>query len=251
MPSQPEERQTAPKNVGLTRALIRFLLLAAVVVIGFSIVRFSPLSEYFTRESILELLNHLRNSWWAPLALVGLYMALSPIGLPATPLVFAGGAVFGLYWGGLYNFLGCFAGAAVSFLLARALGRDLVVHVIDKKHLDKVEGLLTRHGFWALVRIRFIPVPFPIVNYGAALAGVRLSTFLASSALGLLPAILIYTYFVTTIVETAAGPSPGHILKLALSVVLLLSISFLPTLFKWLQKRRRLRTLAASEADDG
>lgn len=239
---------TPPRS--LTRALLRFLLLAVVVVAGFSIIRFSPLNEFFTREAILDLLSHLRDSWWAPLALIGMFLVLSPLGVPATPLIFAGGAVFGLAWGGLYNFLGCFGGAAVSFLLARALGRDLIVHLAGQERLDKAETLLSRHGFWALVRIRFIPVPFPIVNFGSALAGVPLRTFLGSSALGLLPAILIYTYFISTLVETASGPSAAHVRNLMLAIGLSLLVTLLPTFWKRMQKRRRLQLLAASEADD-
>jgi len=235
----------------LARALLRFLLLAAVVIVGFSLVRFSPLSAFFTREAVLELLNQLRSSWWAPLALIGMFLVLSPLGLPATPLIFAGGAVFGLAWGGLYNFLGCFGGAAVSFLLARALGRDLIVHLAGRERLDKVEKLLSRHGFWALVRIRFIPVPFPIVNFGSALAGVPLRTFLGSSALGLLPAILIYTYFISMLVETATGPSAQHIRNLLMAIGLSLLITLLPTAWKMIQKRRRKKLLAASENAGG
>lgn len=235
---------------GLRKPLLRFALLGVVVVAGFAAFRFTPLAQYLDREVIAGLLEQLRHAWWAPFALIGLYIVVSPLGAPATPLIFAGGAVFGVVWGGFYNFIGCFLGAAVSFLLARTLGRGLIVQLAGQERIESVERLLAKHGFWNLVRIRFIPVPFPVVNFGAAMAGVRLSTFLTSSALGLLPAILIYTYFTAALVETATGPSKEHLRNLVLAIVLFLALSMLPTLWKSTQKRRRERLLEDSETRD-
>lgn len=219
-------------------ALSRFLLLGLIVVAGLAAIRWTPLGQYFERETLAANLLALRQSWWAPLALVGLYLVASPLGVPATPLVFAGGVVFGVLWGWLYNFLGAMLGATASYLLAWWLGRDLVVHLAGERLLQRAEALLAKHGFWALVRIRFVPIPFVVINFGAALAGIRLAPFFLSSAFGLAPTLMIYTYFGHALFSVATEDQEAVWRNLTGAVVLALLLTFLvPIRRAW--KRRR------------
>lgn len=202
------------------------------------IFRFTPLSEWLTRDRMIELLAQLRETWWAPLALIGLYVTLSPTGLPVSPLVWGGGVVFGLWWGWLYNFIGTLLGASASFLLARALGRDLIVHMAGENLLARVETILERHGFWTLVRVRFLPIPFAVINFGAALAGVRWPEFVGASLIGLAPSMVIWTYFGYAIFTVTAEGRQEVIRNLIIAIVLALTLSFLvPLRRRW--KRRR------------
>lgn len=211
--------------------------------------RWTPLAQVFTQENMVSTLMALRAAWWAPLALVGLYLVVSPIGLPVSPLIFAGGIVFGVAWGSFYNFLGTMLGATASYLIAQALGRDLVLHVAPEKLLSRVEGLLERHGFWTIARIRFLPIPFAVVNYGAALAGIRLPTFIGASALGLAPAMMLYTYFGHALFTVAAGDRQAVLRNLLISLALILTLTFLvPLRQAW--KKRRYRSGSPSEPRD-
>lgn len=222
-------------------AALRFAALVGLLALGFLAVRFTPLAEVLDRERLVQALQGLRQAWWAPLALLGLYATLCPVGIPATPLVFTGGLVFGTFVGGLYNFLGTFLGAALSYGLGRALGRDFVLQLLGET-LRPLERKLSRLGFWALARIRFLPIPFPLVNYGAALTGIRPIVFLGSSALGLAPAILIYTWFAAALAEAAEGERGGLLLQLAAALMGVLLITFIPA---WLEGRRRKRRYEA------
>ena len=121
LPPQVETRRPA----SLKSAILRFSILVALLVAAVLIFRYTPLHELLTRERMIALMADLRSTWWAPLVLIGLYVVLSPSGLPISPLIWAGGIVFGVWWGWLYNFLGALLGATASFLFARALGRDL------------------------------------------------------------------------------------------------------------------------------
>lgn len=227
-------------------AVARFALLGLLLVAGFAAMRWTPLAELFTKEKMVAAMMALRAAWWAPLALLGLYLVVSPIGLPVSPLILAGGVVFGVGWGAFYNFLGTMVGASASYFLARALGRDLVLHVAPEKLLTRVEALLERHGFWTLARIRFLPIPFAVVNYGTALAGIRVPTFLGASALGLAPAMLLYTYFGHALFTVAAGDRQAVLRNLILSLILILTLTFLvPLRNAW--KRRRYRSPGEGE----
>ena len=78
--------------------LLRFLVLVAIVVTGFAVLRWTPLAQYLTVERVSALLTRLRESWWAPLALIGSYVVLCPLFVPASPMMIAGGMVFGPVW---------------------------------------------------------------------------------------------------------------------------------------------------------
>jgi uncharacterized membrane protein YdjX (TVP38/TMEM64 family) len=221
-----------------------FVLFLAAVALAF---RLTPLGRLLEKELAINLLEQLRDAWWAPLAHVAAFAVAAPMGLPISPLVLAGGAVFGLAKGSMFNAMGTILGSAVSYLLARALGRDFVRGVVGDR-LDRVETFVRRHGFWSLVGIRFMPIPFPVVNFGQALAGVPWTTFILTSTLGLIPSALVYTYLATALWEVAREKDPGAALGLLFAMLLVGFLGFAPTLYRLWERRRRYRRLLARRA---
>jgi len=229
------------------RAVVRFALFVLLVAAAAAAARWTPLRELLTMEAIRDLLGGLREAWWAPLLLVGLYALLCPLGLPATPLMIGAAVVFGGALGSVYNFAGALLGALTSYLLAGHLGSDFVRHLAGGR-LKRVERLAAGHGFWFLVGMRFLPLPFPAVNFGLALAGIRPLPFLLSTALGLLPTIPLWTYFYAALFEAAAGERAGLVGRLAAVIVLLAFISLLPPLIRRGLRKRRYRRLRDERA---
>ena len=223
-------------------ATARFLSLFVLLAAGVAAVRFTPLGGMLERDALVATFERLSDSPWAAVVLLALYAVLAPLGMPMTPLIIAGGIVFGRFWGALFNTLGCMLGAAISYQLARLLGREFVQRVAGKR-LKRVETLLRRRGFWSLVGVRFMPVPFPVINFGAALAGVRFGTFLLTSLLGLLPAMLIYTSFAAGIFDVARGGDREQLRRLGLLFLLIVTISVLPTAIQQMRRRRRYQRL--------
>src|SRR5438270_8069813 len=109
--------------------LLRFLVVVAIVVIGFAVLRLTPLHQYLTVQKVSALLDQLRNLWWAPAALILSYIVLCPLGVPASPMMIAGGMVFGPVWGSVYNVSGTFLGGTATYFMGRGLGRDIVRHL--------------------------------------------------------------------------------------------------------------------------
>lgn len=234
--STPEGRPR--RRISLRSAVLKFSVLMVFLVAAFLVFRFTPLHEVLARDRMIALMAELRSAWWAPVALIGLYVIVSPSGLPVSPLIWAGGIVFGVWWGWLYNFLGALLGASASFLLARALGRDLVLHVASATLLDRAEAILERHGFWALVRVRFLPIPFSVINYGAALAGIRWPVFITASIIGLAPSMVIWTYFGYAIFSVTTANRGEIVRNLVVALVLGLGLTFLVPLRNAWKKRR-------------
>ena len=149
--------------------------------------------------------------------------------------------MFGLVTGWALNLLGALLGGAVTYLIGQYMGRDLVVHVVGPKRLRRAEALLEQHGFWAIVRVRFLPIPYALVNYGAALAGVRFGPFVLATAIGLAPSLVIYTTLSHALVSAAAEDRMGVAVAGALVIVGVILISFIPTGLRAWKKRDERR----------
>lgn len=226
------------------RAILGFALLVALFLGMLAALRWTPLAELANRETLIQFLEDLRQNPWAPLVLLGLYLVLTPLGMPTSPLMAAGGVVFGVVWGSVYNYVGSVLGAAISYFLARGLGRDFILHLLGSR-LDRLERMLDRHGFWAVVRTRFLPIPFPVMNFGPALLGIKPAPFLLGSALGLLLPIPLWTYFWVTMFGAAAGEAASIGRNLALALGIFILLSFAPRIWTGRQRRRRYRELVA------
>jgi uncharacterized membrane protein YdjX (TVP38/TMEM64 family) len=221
--------------------LLRFLALIVIVGVGFAVLRWSPLADYLTVEKVSAVLERLRGAWWAPVALIASYIILCPL-IPATPMMVAGGMVFGPVLGTIYNLIGTFLGGTTTYYLGRGLGRDFVLHVAGKR-LKKVERAISRRGFWSLVGVRFLPLPFPVVNYCAALAGVPPGLFMITTLIGLVPGVAVFTYFASLLAKTAEADKSGLILQFIVASLILLLFTVIPQIYTIRKRRQRYMEL--------
>lgn len=129
----------------------------------------------------------------AVLAYIGLYVVSVALSIPgATLLTVTGGFLFGVALGAGASIIGATAGAAVIFLIARtALGEPLLKRA-GPKAAEMARGF-RENAFSYLLFLRLVPAfPFFLVNLVPAVAGVRLLPFAAATALGVIPAALVY-----------------------------------------------------------
>ena len=170
---------------GRAGALLKLGALALLVVGGYLIAKATPAGGYLTREGIGEGIAWLRGNPWAPPIFVGVYAAATALAVPGAVLTLAGGAVFGFYWGTLYNSIAANIGANAAFLIARSLGGGAVRRLIGKESnvLSKLDGIVERHGFRGLLTLRLIPlVPFNALNFGSGLMPLRWRTYAIATA---------------------------------------------------------------------
>jgi len=221
--------------------VVRFVVFALIVVGGFLALRTDAVRSQLEIENLTTTLERLRGvPLIAPLYVI-VSAVLLAVGFPATVLVFAGGAVFGAVFGFFLAYAATFAGALLSFVLARTLARDLVVHLLGDR-LTRLEGMLERHGFWALFRMRYVPVPFAVTNYGASLAGLSFSTYAWSTAAALVPVTFLYTYFAASLIDVASAERAGVLRNLLFATLGVLALSFLPPrISAWRRKRAQKR----------
>lgn len=133
---------------------------------------------------------------WAPVV-SGLLMVLQALAapLPAFVLAFANGLAFGTFWGGMLSLVSATLAAAISFWIARSLGRGAVEALIGNTSLESADRWFLRWGAYAVLVARLIPiVSFDVVSYAAGLTGMRFTGFLVATVVGMSPATFVYAY---------------------------------------------------------
>ncbi len=129
----------------------------------------------------------------AILGFIGIYLALAAFSIPgAAWMTVAGGFLFGIVWGTVYSVIAATLGSVCVFLAARLLAGDWLRRRAGKE-MGKMEAEFRRDALSYLLVLRLVPIfPFWLVNLVPALLGIRLSTFLIGTVLGIVPGSVVY-----------------------------------------------------------
>ncbi len=196
MPQTRSDNLTAcPGNAPLTpprSALRRFLPLVVLAALAATAL-LSGLHRYLTLESLVrhrEVLDTLIRDHpaFAALAYLAVYITVTALGLPGALILTAiGGLLFGTLLGGAMTVIGATLGATAIFLIARsAIGAQLAERAgpLAARLADNFRD----NAFSYLLFLRLVPAfPFFLVNLVPALCNVRTRTYIAATALGIIP----------------------------------------------------------------
>jgi len=246
---KPPDAEAPVASTGSLRGpALKFGVLVLLLAGTFAAARWTPLGEYLKVERLLGIRDYLQDAWWSPIVHLAVFVVLGAVGVPATPVILAGAAIFGAVWGTLWNWTGIVLASVAGYLLAKALGREFIERIGGDK-LRRAEKVLHRRGFLPLVAVRFIPVPFALVNAAAAVVGVRFGKFLFATMLGMALPIGIFTYFSAAILEAATGDRAALVQRLAIVSISIAFLVFLPLGIRRRLRRRRLRSLQRGRAE--
>lgn len=154
--------------------------------------------------------------------------------LPAFVITFANGMVWGFLGGAALSWSGAMAGAALSFWIARILGRPAVEKLVGGSGALQVsDRFFERYGDRTILIARLLPfVSFDIISYGAGLTSISFWKFFIATGIGQLPATLVYSYLASV---GGAATSVKILLYvfIATAVLLVLATSLRP----WFMRR--------------
>jgi uncharacterized membrane protein YdjX (TVP38/TMEM64 family) len=176
----------------------RLLLVATGVAAAAGVLQLSGALDYLSFEALA------RNREWlaarvgelglaAPLLFVLVYAGSTALSLPTGLLLSTlGGFLFGTLWGGLLNVVGATLGATLIFLAARTALGDLLRGRAGPS-LRKLEAGFRENALSYMLALRLVPLfPFWLVNLAPAFLGVRTSTFVVGTFVGIIPGALVY-----------------------------------------------------------
>ena len=123
------------------------------------------------------------------------YIVVTSLSLPgAAILTLAGGFLFGSLWATVFVNIGATTGATLAFLAARYLLRDWVEQKFGNT-LGPIQAGFSKNAFNYLITLRLIPLfPFFLVNMVSGLTRVSIGTYVAATALGIIPGSFVFAY---------------------------------------------------------
>lgn len=178
-----------------TRALIFLCLVGLAFILhnlGFTGYFSSDYLKYYADTAKGFIATEYAKSVFYFIGLLTLLIAFSvPVGI-LIPII--GGFLFGWLPGALYANIGATLGATASFLLSRYFIGDYIQERFTSR-LERFNKEFKKYGHIYLVGLHFFPItPFFILNILAGATTIGLWTFIWTTAAGVTPAYLIYTY---------------------------------------------------------
>jgi uncharacterized membrane protein YdjX (TVP38/TMEM64 family) len=230
----------------MTRATINRLLVLAGIVAFAVLLRTLPVTEW------LEQLARLNEQY--PVAVPAAYVAAVTVAtvvlFPGWISMMLGGLLFGLLPGVPFALFGITAGAFGAFLAGRMLGRSWVEKRMgDSLKLQALDEAVNAQSFYIVFLTRFaIVLPFNVLNYAFGLTRVTPATYVAATALGMLPAVLLYVYLGTladdfgAILAGDVRPAGGAYWIAAVAIIAIAAVI-------WIVQRAARRALRQQQLD--
>ena len=168
-----------------------------------------------TETALLQIVN-LLNSRYGPLLYILIYAVRPLIFFSAAALTIASGAVFGvgslvnLVLAVLYTVIGSLSSATVAYFIGRFFGEGLIQEGgsgIVQKYAERMR----KNSFETILIMRFLFLPYDLVNYLAGILRISWRAFILSTFIGSIPGTIAFVSFGASIdiKQLAMGKAPA------------------------------------------
>jgi uncharacterized membrane protein YdjX (TVP38/TMEM64 family) len=196
------ERQS-PAEIGAmcaVRSRMRRFMPVAVILVAMAAVFASGAYRHLSVETLVRhrmaIDAFIAHHTLAALAVfIAIYIVVVALSIPgALFLTTTSGILFGALVGGTASVIGATTGATLIFLVAKSACGENIVRRAGPLACKLVEGFRA-DAFSYLLFLRLVPAfPFFLVNLVPAVAGVKLRTFVAATAVGIVPATFAFAF---------------------------------------------------------
>jgi len=230
-----------------TRVLVRGLVLFVSLVLLGVVFRATSLGTFFTEQWIDDVVRG--HGIEGDLIFLAVGALLTAVGLPRQLVAFLGGYGFGFVWGTALATSAAAIGCVIAFFYARLFGRDLVQHRFPDR-IKHIDDFLHDNPFTMTLLIRFLPFGSNLLtNLAAGVSSVHAAPFIAGSAIGYLPQMIVFAL-------VGSGITLDPAFRISVSVVLFIASGALGAyLYRKYRHGKSLdaavdRELAVDRADD-
>ncbi len=195
------------------------VVLALVVLAAFALWGES-FAQWFGREGCTKWFSETRSVAW--LAGIGLLLADLILPIPATGVMAALGAIYGIWLGAALGVVGSASAGLIGHGLARLAGRKGMRLIADDEEVDRFRAFFDRWGGVGVIVSRALPILPEVVAVLAGLARMSFARFAAALLLGTVPVCVLFAW-----VGSASAEEPSYGIGIAVAVPLLLWPFFL------------------------
>jgi uncharacterized membrane protein YdjX (TVP38/TMEM64 family) len=174
---------------------------------------------------------------WALPAAVAAFALLAFVGVPQFMLIAAAVVAFGPLTGMVYSWIGTMVSALVGFSFGRMAGARALER-FSGEGVRRFTRLIGENGFLASLVVRLVPsAPFIVVNMAAGVTPMRVGSFIAGTALGIVPKIVLTAFAGASIVQVLRGDVGQNLIWLGLIAAGWIGVGWLAR--RWLRGRRQ------------
>lgn len=187
-------------NLPTTNKSSSLIRLWPLLVLGVALAAFfaTGANKYFTLDTLRDNREILKvwvqdNKLAAVAAFIVAYIVVAAASLPVGAILsIAGGFLFGSIFGAAWIVCGATIGATILFVIARtSLGEPLRKRFAAQTR--SMEEGFKRNAFSYLLILRLVPLfPFWLVNLAPAFLGVSVTTFVLTTAIGIIPGSFVF-----------------------------------------------------------
>lgn len=166
-------------------------------------------------------------------------------------ITIAGGLLFGLFGGSAATVVGATLGASTLFLAAKtSLGKTLQERAGG--FVKRMEKGFQEDAISYMFALRLLPlVPFPVANIAPALLGAKFRDYVLTTALGIVPGVIAYTWIGASLGATFDRGETNSLLdavaNFAPAFLALAVVALLPVIYKKIFRRKAAQIEEAAQ----
>jgi uncharacterized membrane protein YdjX (TVP38/TMEM64 family) len=150
-------------------------------------------------------------------AFAALYLVSTSALLPSAVLHVVAGATWG-FWGGLWpNLVLANVVGHLHFAVGRWLGRERMRQLLIRRKWTAAIDELERSGVLTVLVLRQTPIPFMATNLVCGASPITWRQFFVGHFIGLLPGVLVSTWFSAALAEGVEGAKEEAFFRAALA----------------------------------
>jgi uncharacterized membrane protein YdjX (TVP38/TMEM64 family) len=183
-------------------------------------------------EVMQQLLILMTDGFWGPVIYIGLYAIRPLVIFPSTILTLAGGFLFGPVLGVLYTIIASNTSATVAYLVGYYFGKGILKEGASNSLMQRYADRMRSNSFETILVMRFIFLPYDLVNYLAGFLRIRWVSFITATLLGSIPGTIAFILAGASIEQFDGGVPKLNPVTLTASFVIFIGSLVLSRLFK-------------------
>ena len=139
------------------------------------------------------------------LIFTGLFALGNLVQIPGWVFLASAVLALGRLWGGLATYVAACATCATTFWIIRLLGAS-ALRAIDTRVSRRIFAQIDKHPVGSVVLLRLLFQTMPALNYALALSGIRFSSYILGTLIGLPLPIMLYDLLVGSLADWLDWP---------------------------------------------
>ncbi len=228
------DESVARRRVWLQRGAVVAIWIVAIVAWR----RYQTSNDLSTTGAAQEFIDSVEMAWWGVLAYIAVYLARPIVLFPASVLTVVGGVLFGPVAGVIIVIVAANGSATIAYLVGRLLGHtpgDRDDHEGDQAATTLISRWSTKmrdNSFVTVLVMRFLFLPYDLVNYAAGALRIRYVPFIAATALGSLPGTISFVLLGASLDRVDQGLGGIDPIALIFSVIIFVASLVVARLLK-------------------